>query len=125
MVSLLLGLTSSINEWYSASNLPVEVDLGVKVATPAGTVVGQLLFGFLGDIFGRKKTCALVHSNRSRSSTQYLMFYSDGIELIIMIIGTFGQALAGNGPAVNIIGVLVFWRFLVSIDLSNDLGEFY
>ena len=46
MVSLLLGLTSSINEWYSASNLPVEVDLGVKVATPAGTVVGQLLFGF-------------------------------------------------------------------------------
>ncbi|KJA16682.1 hypothetical protein HYPSUDRAFT_206867 [Hypholoma sublateritium FD-334 SS-4] len=86
--------------YYNTSSLPVEVDLGVKVATPAGTVVGQLLFGFLGDVFGRKKIY--------------------GIELIVMIIGTFGQALAGSAPAVNIIGVLVAWRFLVGIGIGGD-----
>jgi MFS family permease len=32
-------------------------DLGVKVATPIGTFVGQLLFGWLADIVGRKRMC--------------------------------------------------------------------
>lgn len=34
-------------------------DLGVKVATPVGTLVGQLLFGWLADVVGRKKMCEL------------------------------------------------------------------
>jgi PHS family inorganic phosphate transporter-like MFS transporter len=32
-------------------------NLGVKVATPVGTFVGQLLFGWLADVVGRKKMC--------------------------------------------------------------------
>lgn len=32
-------------------------DLGVKVATPVGTLCGQLLFGWLADVLGRKKMC--------------------------------------------------------------------
>jgi len=32
-------------------------DLGVKVATPIGTFVGQLLFGWLADVVGRKRMC--------------------------------------------------------------------
>jgi hypothetical protein len=40
--------------------------------------------------------------------------FLDGIELIIMIVATFGQAVSGNGHAVHIIGVLVVWRFMVS-----------
>lgn len=32
-------------------------DLGVKVATPVGTLVGQLIFGYLADRIGRKKMC--------------------------------------------------------------------
>lgn len=32
-------------------------DLGVKVAAPVGTLVGQLLFGYLADVVGRKKMC--------------------------------------------------------------------
>lgn len=35
----------------------MEADLGVKVATPVGTLVGQLVFGWLADILGRKKMC--------------------------------------------------------------------
>jgi hypothetical protein len=32
-------------------------DLGVKVATPIGNFVGQLLFGWLADVVGRKRMC--------------------------------------------------------------------
>lgn len=34
-----------------------EQDLGVKVAAPVGTLVGQLLFGWLADLVGRKRMC--------------------------------------------------------------------
>jgi len=33
---------------------------------------------------------------------------------MIMIIATFGQSVSGNAPAVNILGVLIVWRFIVS-----------
>jgi len=75
-------------------------DLGVKVATPIGTLVGQLLFGWLADVVGRKR-----------------MY---GIELMIIIVATFGQAVSGNGPAVGIIGVLIVWRFLMGIGIGGD-----
>lgn len=32
-------------------------DLGVKVATPIGTLFGQLIFGWLADVVGRKRMC--------------------------------------------------------------------
>lgn len=46
----------------SAHNLPggkltANQDLGVKVATPVGTLCGQLLFGWLADVVGRKRMC--------------------------------------------------------------------
>ena len=40
-----------------AGSLSVNADLGVKVATPVGTLVGQLLFGWLADRVGRKRMC--------------------------------------------------------------------
>ncbi|KAI9460368.1 phosphate transporter [Russula earlei] len=69
-------------------------DLGVKVAAPIGTLVGQLLFGWLAD--------------------------SHGIELIIIIIGTFGQAISGQGPTVGIIGALICWRFIMGVGIGGD-----
>ena len=35
-------------------------DLGIKVATPVGTLVGQLLFGYLADRLGRKRMCMFL-----------------------------------------------------------------
>ena len=31
--------------------------LAIKVATPVGTLIGQLLFGWLADVVGRKRMC--------------------------------------------------------------------
>ncbi|TFY83528.1 hypothetical protein EWM64_g475 [Hericium alpestre] len=80
--------------------LNVNQDLGVKVATPIGNLFGQLLFGWLADVVGRKR-----------------MY---GVELMIIIIATFGQALSGESPAVSIIGVLVVWRFIMGIGIGGD-----
>lgn len=43
----------------------------------------------------------------------------DGVELMIIILGAFAQAISANGHAVNIFGVLIVWRFLVSPSSSN------
>jgi len=74
--------------------------LGVKVATPVGTFCGQLVFGWLADVVGRKR-----------------MY---GIELLIIIVATFGQAVSGTGDAISIIGVLVVWRFIMGVGVGGD-----
>ncbi|KAG6808565.1 hypothetical protein H0H92_003703 [Tricholoma furcatifolium] len=68
--------------------LSTNQDFGIKVATPVGTFVGQLLF--------------------------------DGIELLIIVVSTFAQALAGHGPSISIITVLIVWRFLMGIGIGGD-----
>ena len=40
--------------------LSANQDLGVKVATPVGTLIGQLLFGWLADVVGRKRMCTYI-----------------------------------------------------------------
>ncbi|KAG2358434.1 phosphate transporter [Suillus spraguei] len=85
------------NESYQ---LNTSQSLGVKVATPVGNLVGQLLFGWLADVVGRKR-----------------MY---GVELMVMIVATFGQAVAGQAPAVSIIGVIVVWRFLMGVGIGGD-----
>ncbi|BGP55672.1 hypothetical protein JCM8202_003838 [Rhodotorula sphaerocarpa] len=75
-------------------------DLGLKISTPVGTLVGQLLFGYLADVVGRKK-----------------MY---GFELIIIIVATLGQAVSGQAPAISIIGVLIMWRFIMGIGIGGD-----
>ncbi|OCH93054.1 phosphate transporter [Obba rivulosa] len=73
---------------------------GVKVATPAGTLIGQLLFGWLADVLGRKRIY--------------------GLELIIMILATFGQTICAGGQAVNIISLLIVWRLIMGIGVGGD-----
>lgn len=73
--------------------MPTNSDTAIKVATSAGTVVGQLGFGALADIVGRKK-----------------MY---GLELIVIIFATLAQSLSSNSPAMNIVGVIIFWRVLM------------
>jgi PHS family inorganic phosphate transporter-like MFS transporter len=95
IASTMLGYVYGKGQTLSANQ-----SLGVKVATPVGTLCGQLLFGWLADVVGRKR-----------------MY---GFELMIIIIATFGQALSGSAHAVSIIGVLVVWRFLMGIGIGGD-----
>ncbi|KAI0061407.1 MFS general substrate transporter [Artomyces pyxidatus] len=80
--------------------LTPDQDLAIKIATPIGNLFGALLFGWLADIIGRKR-----------------MY---GIELIIIVMGTLCQALAGHGPGISLIAVLIFWRFLMGIGIGGD-----
>ena len=45
----------------------------------------------------------------------------DGLELIIIIIATFAQTLAGSGlRAVNVINVIIVWRVIMGIGIGGD-----
>ncbi|KAI9439863.1 phosphate permease [Lactarius indigo] len=86
---------------YDKNNhLEPGVDFGLKIASPVGNLVGQVLFGWLADRVGRKR-----------------MY---GIELMIIVTSTFAQAIAGNGPTVHIVGVITLWRFIMGVGIGGD-----
>ncbi|GBE87453.1 Repressible high-affinity phosphate permease [Sparassis crispa] len=75
--------------------------LGIKVAMPVGNLFGQLFFGWLADLVGRKR-----------------MY---GIELMIIIVATLSQATAGYVPGViNMFAVIIFWRFVMGVGVGGD-----
>ncbi|KAI9747526.1 MAG: acid phosphatase pho5 [Chaenotheca gracillima] len=80
--------------------IPSNNDTAIKVATSGGTVIGQIGFGYLADVVGRKR-----------------MY---GLELIIMIVATLAQALSAKSPAINITGVIIFWRVIMGIGVGGD-----
>lgn len=84
----------------TGASLTSNQDLGLKVASPVGTLIGQLLFGWLADIVGRKR-----------------MY---GIELILIIFATFAQTMAGRADAISIIAALVLWRGIMGIGIGGD-----
>lgn len=89
----LLTLMLGIVYYPGVGTMPNTSDTAIKLATSAGTVVGQLGFGALADVVGRKK-----------------MY---GLELIVIIFATLGQALSSSSPAVDVIGLIIFWRVLM------------
>ncbi|KAG9004300.1 Inorganic phosphate transporter pho84 [Tulasnella sp. JGI-2019a] len=86
--------------YSSDGTLSTGETLALKIATPVGSLFGQLIFGWLADVVGRKR-----------------MY---GVELIIMLVATFGQTIAGQSRGVNIFGVLVVWRFIMGIGIGGD-----
>ncbi|KAJ8057928.1 hypothetical protein OCU04_013107 [Sclerotinia nivalis] len=97
-------LTSMLGIVYFPHNkgvMPTTSDTAIKVSTSAGTVVGQFGFGVLADIVGRKK-----------------MY---GLELIIIIFATLAQALTSSSPAVDIVGIIIFWRVIMGIGMFKFL----
>ncbi|KAH9063957.1 phosphate permease [Lactarius vividus] len=86
---------------YDKNNqLEPGVDFGLKIASPVGNLIGQVLFGWLADRVGRKR-----------------MY---GIELMIIVTSTFAQSIAGAAPTVHIVGVITFWRFIMGVGIGGD-----
>jgi len=81
-------------------HMPTTSDTAIKLSTSAGTVIGQVGFGALADIVGRKQ-----------------MY---GLELIFVIFATVAQALTSSSPSINIIGIIIFWRVLMGIGIGGD-----
>ncbi|PWY75489.1 phosphate permease [Aspergillus heteromorphus CBS 117.55] len=100
LCSSMLGVVYWQEAAVRPGKVPYSSDTAIKVSTSAGTVIGQLFFGWLADIVGRKR-----------------MY---GIELIIIILATLAQSLASNSPAVSITGLLVFWRTIMGVGIGGD-----
>jgi MFS transporter, PHS family, inorganic phosphate transporter len=91
-------------------------NFGIKAAASFGALSGQLMFGVLSDILGRKRMCEYTDTRSHLDLiVLYRLSYLDGVELFIIITATFCQALAGSARAINIINVLIVWRFIVSV----------
>ena len=90
--------------WHSAAKkpgtIPEHSDTAIKVATSGGTVLGQVGFGVLADLVGRKK-----------------MY---GLELILIIFATLAQSLSAPSQAMSIVGLLIFWRVMMGIGIGGD-----
>jgi PHS family inorganic phosphate transporter-like MFS transporter len=84
----------------TAGSMPGSVQTAIKTATSAGTVIGQIGFGWLADVLGRRK-----------------MY---GIELTIIIAATLAQSLASPSSAVSMTGLLIFWRVLMGVGIGGD-----
>ncbi|PMD42867.1 putative inorganic phosphate transporter PHO84 [Hyaloscypha variabilis F] len=99
LVTAMLGVVY-FNDRKSHGTIPTNSDTAIKVATSGGTVLGQLGFGYLADVVGRKR-----------------MY---GLELIIIIFATLAQALSSNSRAISITGIIIFWRVLMGIGIGGD-----
>ncbi|KAK4687221.1 MFS transporter, PHS family, inorganic phosphate transporter, partial [Tremellales sp. Uapishka_1] len=86
--------------YHSGKANTANQDLGIKVAHSVGTFCGQLFFGWLADRVGRKRIY--------------------GVELMIIIIGTLGQAVAGRSAAISVYGVIIMWRFIMGLGIGGD-----
>jgi len=74
----------------------------VNGCTLFGSVVGQLLFGYLADLFGRTRLY--------------------GIELVIVIISTLGLVFSNTGYESNLsfLAMFTWWRFLTGVGLGAE-----
>ncbi|KAJ0421296.1 major facilitator superfamily domain-containing protein [Aspergillus carlsbadensis] len=74
----------------------------INIATLGGTLLGQVLFGYLADRNGRKK-----------------MY---GVELALLIASTLGVAMSSTGEngSMSVFAWLVWWRIIVGIGVGAD-----
>lgn len=94
-----LGVSMMAYVFWEGS-IPSSTSTLLKISTSVGTVIGQLGFGTLADVIGRKKIY--------------------GVELIIMISATIFQCCVGQAPGVNFTAVLTFFRIIMGIGIGGD-----
>ncbi|KAK4648786.1 uncharacterized protein QC761_113820 [Podospora bellae-mahoneyi] len=73
----------------------------INFFTLLGSVVGQLLFGYLADKYGRTRLY--------------------GIELVLVIVSTIGVATTSTGYGdISFLALFTFWRFVMGIGIGGE-----
>ncbi|KAF3005979.1 hypothetical protein E8E13_010377 [Curvularia kusanoi] len=82
--------------------VPSSIKTAMMCSTLAGTMIGQVAFGFAADILGRRK-----------------MY---GLELVIIIVGTMLLLMSSSGEknSMNVGGWLIAWRAVMGIGIGAD-----
>ncbi|KAI1809467.1 phosphate permease [Poronia punctata] len=80
--------------------LPTSVSQALKTSTSAGIIIGQIIFGWLADKYGRRK-----------------MY---GVELGIIMVSTLSCCLVAASQAVSFTGLMIFWRVIMGIGIGGD-----
>jgi PHS family inorganic phosphate transporter-like MFS transporter len=96
----MLGVVYWQDAHSKKGNIPSNADTAIKISTSAGTVIGQVGFGIMADIVGRKR-----------------MY---GLELMVIIFATLAQALSSDSNAISIVGIIIFWRVIMGIGIGGD-----
>ncbi|OHE94726.1 H+ symporter [Colletotrichum orchidophilum] len=108
LITTLLGVVfwqgppESSAHGYGGNNgeLPDQVNSALKASTSAGIIVGQIVFGWLADVFGRRR-----------------MY---GVELGIIILATLSAALVSPSQSVSFTGLMIFWRVVMGVGIGGD-----
>ncbi|KAL6935677.1 related to Inorganic phosphate transporter PHO84 [Hanseniaspora guilliermondii] len=96
-----IALTMMTPIYFSGANtLSYGIETWVKTATSVGAVLGQVGFGIMSDVIGRKKVY--------------------GLELLIIIVTTIFQACIGSAPGLNFAYLLAFMRLIQGIGIGGD-----
>lgn len=85
----------------SVPQVPSSVKTAMMCSTLAGTMIGQVGFGFAADVLGRRK-----------------MY---GLELVIIIVGTMLLLMSSNGEreSMHVAGWLITWRAIMGTFFLN------
>ncbi|KAF9960192.1 hypothetical protein BGZ72_007727 [Mortierella alpina] len=101
IINLVVPMLGYVYFKDSGNHIPAGTEGALKGMASFGTLVGQLVFGYLGDAYGRKKIY--------------------GLELMVIIIGTLCCAMVGsNAKGASVIQYLTFWRFILGFGIGGD-----
>jgi PHS family inorganic phosphate transporter-like MFS transporter len=89
-----------LQDLYYDGKMPALDKSFLTASSLVGTLLGQLLFGYLGDKLGRKKVY--------------------GITLIIMSVCAIGSAFSFTTPSMSIVASLSIWRIMLGIGIGGE-----
>lgn len=99
IINLVTPMLGYVYYSQSGNKMPSDIEGVVKGMTSVGTLIGQLFFGFLGDILGRK-------------------IY--GFELLVIIIGTINCATSASAVrGVSAVAFLGLWRLVLGFGIGG------
>ena len=93
-------LTKLIGHIYYDGNMPINVTSAISAVALCGTLLGQIIFGWAGDRFGRKSVY--------------------GVTLLIMMGSSICSGLSFGQTRDSIVATLCFFRFLLGVGVGGD-----